>query len=394
MPGATEKEAPEVRRREPGGLAQTSRCDYYCSAAMPKVLRNAPIRTWEAGDTVQGFALLVKKELRQDRNGKSYLDMELADASGSIVAKVWSDTPALNASFEPHQFVAFKGSVKNYREQLQLTIDDCREATEGDRYYGFDESKLVPSTREDIDDLWRRLERLLFECVERPVMRRLAAETLAIHGKALREHPAAKAMHHAYRGGLLEHVVSMAELALLVCGHYRELDRDLMLIGVLFHDLGKLRELGAMPANDYTLEGRLVGHVVIGRDLLIERCAAIEGFPDDLRLLLEHMVLSHQGKKEFASPVEPMTPEALALHFVDDLDSKINQLRASREAATGMQFHRGLGRFVYLPDLPVPKSEETTELELISAEPHALEAAEMDSPPDADEVQAPLFQGE
>ncbi|HSG39063.1 MAG TPA: OB-fold nucleic acid binding domain-containing protein, partial [Thermoanaerobaculia bacterium] len=240
-------------------MARTSRCDYYCSAAMPKVLRNAPIRTWEAGDTVQGFALLVKKELRQDRNGKSYLDMELADASGSIVAKVWSDTPALNASFEPHQFVAFKGAVKNYREQLQLTIDDCREATEGDRYYGFDESKLVPSTREDIDDLWRRLERLLFECVERPVMRRLAAETLAIHGKALREHPAAKAMHHAYRGGLLEHVVSMAELGRLVCSHYRDLDRDLVLIGVLFHDLGKLRELGAMPANDYTLEGRLVG---------------------------------------------------------------------------------------------------------------------------------------
>jgi 3'-5' exoribonuclease len=185
-----------------------------------------------------------------------------------------------------------------------------------------------------------------------------------------------------------------------------------MLLGVLFHDLGKLRELGAMPANDYTLEGRLVGHVVIGRDLLIERCAAIEGFPDDLRLLLEHMILSHQGKKEFASPVEPMTPEALALHFVDDLDSKINQLRASREAATpsGMQFHRGLGRYVYLPALPPPKSDETTEIEMISAEPHALEAAEMDLPPDngpdtgpetgpmpienGEEVQSPLFRAE
>ena len=379
---------------------------------MPKVVRNASIRSWEAGDNVQGFALLVKKELRQDRNGKSYLDLELADASGSIVAKIWSDSPALNASVEPHQFVAFRGSVKNYRDQLQLTIDDFREANEGDRYYGFDESKLVPSTREDIDDLWRRLERLLLEEVERPVMRRLAAEALEVHGKALREHPAAKAMHHAYRGGLLEHVVSMAELALLVCSHYRELDRDLMLLGVLFHDLGKLRELGAMPANDYTLEGRLVGHVVIGRDLLIERCAAIEGFPDDLRLLLEHMILSHQGKKEFASPVEPMTPEALALHFVDDLDSKINQLRASREAATpsGMQFHRGLGRYVYLPALPPPKSDETTEIEMISAEPHALEAAEMDLPPDngldtgpetgpvpienGEEVQTPLFRAE
>ncbi len=381
---------------------------------MPKILRNQPIRTWEAGDSVQGFALLTKKETRQDRNNKSFLDMEVADASGSMIAKVWSDSPALSARVEPHQFIAFRGSVKNYRDQLQLTIDDCREASEGDRHYGFDESKLIPSTREDIDDLWRRLERLLSEDVERPVLRRLAAETLAIHGKALREHPAAKAMHHAYRGGLLEHVVSMAELGRLVCSHYRDLDRDLVLIGVLFHDLGKLIELGAMPANDYTLEGRLVGHVVMGRDLLIERCAAIEGFPRDLRLLLEHMVLSHQGKKEFASPVEPMTPEALALHFIDDLDSKINQLRASRESAPGIQFHRGLGRYVYLPPLRTPEEiladgeDESEELAAFSAEPHALEAAESELPPDVEEsdgtdepttaetaeVQAPLFRVE
>ena len=126
---------------------------------MPKTLRNVPIRTWESGDIVQGFALLAKKELRQDRNGKSFLDLELADASGSIVAKVWSDSPALNGRFEAHQFVAFRGSVKSYRDQLQLTIDDCREATDGDRRYGFDESQLIPSTREDLDVLWARLER-------------------------------------------------------------------------------------------------------------------------------------------------------------------------------------------------------------------------------------------
>jgi 3'-5' exoribonuclease len=319
---------------------------------MPKLQRNTPIRCWEAGDTVQGFALLTRKELRQDRNGKSYLDLELADASGSMVGKVWADSPALNAQFELHRFVAFRGVVKSYRDQLQLSIDECRETTEEDRRFGFDESLLIPSTREDIDDLWRRLGRLMTEEVERPLLRRLAAETLAIHGQELREHPAAKSMHHAYRGGLLEHVVSMGELAVLVGRHYRELDRDLLLLGVLFHDLGKLQELGAMPANDYTLEGRLVGHVVLGRDLLRERCAAIPDFPVDLRLLLEHMVLSHQGKKEFSSPVEPMTPEALVLHFIDDLDSKLNQLRSARETTPGILFHRGLGRFVYLPPLP------------------------------------------
>jgi 3'-5' exoribonuclease len=316
---------------------------------MPRHQRNAPIRSWEAGDSVQGYALLTKKELRQDRNGKSYLDMELADASGSIVAKVWADSPALHGQFDLHRFIAFRGTVKSYREQLQLTIDDCREVTEDDRRLGFDEALLIPSTREDIDDLWMRLRALLDADVERPAMRRLAAETLAAYGAELREHPAAKSMHHAYRGGLLEHVVSMAELAAAVCGHYRELDRDLMLLGVLFHDLGKLRELGAMPANDYTLEGRLIGHVVLGRDLLRERCAAIPEFPDDLRMLLEHLVLSHQGKKEFSSPVEPMTPEAVALHFIDDLDAKLNQLRIARESSPGMLYHRGLARYVYLP---------------------------------------------
>ncbi len=349
---------------------------------MPK--RNAPIRTWENGDIVQGFALLTKKEQRQDRNGKTFLDMEITDSSGSIVAKVWADSPALNGQFEAHHFIAFRGSVKNYREQLQLSIDDCRETNEDDRRFGFDESLLVPSTREDIDDLWARLTRLLQEKVDRPVLRRLAAETLEVHGPALREHPAAKAMHHAYRGGLLEHVVSMAELAVKVCEHYRDLDRDLVVTGVLFHDLGKLIELGAMPVNDYTLAGRLVGHVVIGRDLLRDRCAAIPGFPEDLQLLLEHMVLSHQGKKEFASPVEPMTPEAVVLHFIDDLDSKLNQLRATREASPGMAYHRGMGRYVYLPPL--------VDRDMLDDEPAGAEEPE----PVADEVpalglQVPLF---
>ena len=340
------------------------------------VQRNKPIRTWESGDLVQGFALLTKKERREDRNGKAYMDLEIADASGSMVAKIWADSPAMHGTFEAHRFVAFSGSVKNYRDQLQLSIDNCREATEDDRPRGFDESKLIPSTREDIGDLWRRLTGLLEEKVDRPILRRLARETLEIHGAEMREHPAAKSMHHAYRGGLLEHVVSMAELAVRICEHYQDVDRDLVVLGVLFHDIGKLRELGAMPANDYTLEGRLIGHVVIGRDLLRDRCRAIEGFPEDLQLLLEHLVLSHQGKKEFASPVEPMTPEALVLHFVDDLDSKLNQLRASREAAPGIQYHRGLARFVYLP--PVVERRMIHEID-----PHAAEAFEAEIPPES-----------
>jgi len=311
--------------------------------------RNQPIRSWEAGDTVQGFALVSRKEERQDKNGRTYLDMELSDSTGSMAAKVWADSSALGADFEAHDFVAVRGSVKLYRDQLQISIDDCRRTNDGDRQHGFDEAQLVPSTREDVDDLWRRLEQAM-EQIERGELKKLVRHAIDAHGARLREHPAAKSMHHAYRGGLLEHVTSMAELALRVCGHYPQLDRDLVLVGVLFHDLGKIRELGAMPANDYTLEGRLVGHVVIGRDLLRDSLQAVGGVADDLRLHLEHLVLSHQGRKEYASPVEPMTPEALVLHFIDDLDSKINQLEITRESGAGVHWHRGLGRYVWLAE--------------------------------------------
>lgn len=315
------------------------------------VRRNEPIKSWQSGDSVQGFVLVSRKEARQDRNDRTYLDLKLTDSSGSIDAKVWADSPALAAEFEAHDFVAVRGAVKLYRDQLQMSVDDCRRVTDADRDHGFDESKLVPSTREDGDDLWRRLQAAM-AAVERPELAALAVHAMDKHGEDLKGHPAAKAMHHAYRGGLLEHTTSMAELAIRVCGHYPQLDRDLVLIGVLFHDLGKIRELGAMPVNDYTLEGRMVGHVVIGRDMLLDCCREVGNVPDDLRLHLEHLVLSHQGRKEYSSPVEPMTPEALVLHFVDDLDSKINQLEGTRQDGAGLHWHRGLSRYVWLAEGP------------------------------------------
>jgi len=323
-------------------------------------LRNQPIRQWREGDLVQSFAFLAKKEVRQDRKGTSYLHLELQDATGGMVAKVWADSQAMVGAFEAPGYVAVEGVVQRYRDDLQLNVRRCRAATEDDRRYGFDEALLVPTTREDLAVLWARLEELL-GAVERPELRRLVDDTLAAWGAELRVHPAAKSIHHATRGGLLEHVTSMLGLATHVAEHYSELDRDLLLVGVLFHDLGKLRELGAMPANDYTKVGRLIGHIVIGRDMLRERCAAIPGFPAELQLTLEHLVLSHQGTREYGSPVEPMTPEAMVLHFIDDLDSKLAQLRQARETAGGFQFLRPLGRYVFLGEEPPPQLAEMAE---------------------------------
>ena len=323
---------------------------------------NEAISQWQAGDSISGFALLLKKERRQDRNGRDFIDLRLTDASGSIDAKIWGDSPALDAPFEAHDFVAFKGTVKSYRDRLQLTIQNCRVATEEDEARGFDKSRLIPSTLEDIDDLWRRLKQLLDQEIQDPYLRQLTAETLAMHESALREHPAAKTIHHAYRGGLLEHVVSMAELATHVCQHYPEIRSELVLVGILFHDLGKLVEIGRMPNNEYTTEGRLVGHVVIGRDLLRDRCTAIESFPADLKLHLEHLILSHQGLLEYGSPVEPMTAEAIVLHTIDNLDAKLAQLRQAAREGSGFQFLRGFGRYVYLSP-PADDSEPGDEPE-------------------------------
>jgi 3'-5' exoribonuclease len=321
---------------------------------VPAPLRNRPIATWKVGDLVQGFAFLRKKEVRQDKGGRSYLDLELADSTGAIPGKVWSDSAALAADFAAPGYVKFRGQVQSYRDQLQIKVEHCRAVVDSDRAEGFDEAQLIPTTKYDLGELWTRLEETLAGQLHRPEAVRLAEDTLRIHGDQLKLHPAAKGIHHAYRGGLLEHTASMLGLAVRIADHYPELDRDLLLLGVLFHDLGKLVELGAMPANDYTPAGRLVGHVVIGRDLLRERVAAVADFPPDLALELEHLVLSHQGKKEFASPVEPMTPEAFALNMIDDLDSKLAVLRGLAENGSGFVWARSLDRFVWLGESESP----------------------------------------
>lgn len=209
------------------------------------IQQNVPIADWQPGDSVSGFALVSRKERRQDRNARDYIDLELTDNTGTVFAKIWADSPAMDAEFDAHDFVAFKGLVKTFRDQIQLSIDQCRRADDNDRERGFDESLLIPSTPEDPEELWQRLESV-YRTIDSPFLERLARETLSIHGKALKEHPAAKTIHHAYRGGLLEHVVSMAELGSAMARHYPELDRNLLLLGVLFHDLGKLLEISTL----------------------------------------------------------------------------------------------------------------------------------------------------
>ncbi len=321
---------------------------------MPVVRINEPIAQWEDGDFAQGFALVTRKEVRQDRNGRAYVDLEMADASGNLSAKIWPDSPAIKGHFSDKDFVAFKGTVRAFKDQLQLNLDYCRAVEPADHDKGFDETLLIPTTPENLDELKARFAAIYPAAIERAELQLLTEETLRRFGAQIFEHPAAKNIHHAYRGGLLEHLVNMAEVAIKICAQYHDIDRDLVLLGVLFHDLGKLRELGAMPANDYTIEGQLIGHIVIGQNMLQECVAALEGVvPRQLQLHLEHLIISHHGQREWGSPVEPATPEAFVLHAIDSLDSKLNQLRGMRRAnGDGMQYLRPMGRTVYFdPDL-------------------------------------------
>lgn len=316
---------------------------------MPIVRINEPISDWREGDFAQGFALVTRKETRQDRKGRDYIDLDLTDATGTMSAKIWPDSPAIQQRFDNKGFVAFKGTVRQYRDQLQLNLDQCRQTREADRDDGFDEANLIPTVPGGIAPLRERFDALYPAALERAELQLLCEELVRRHGEALWQHPAAKSIHHAYRGGLLEHVVQMAEVSIDVCRRYPELDRDLLLLGVLLHDLGKLREIGAMPNNDYTLEGQLVGHITIGCTLLREACDALEeAVPKSLRMHLEHLILSHHGRREYGSPMEPATPEAFALHWIDNLDSKLQQLRDARNAdGPGLHYLRPLGRTVY-----------------------------------------------
>ena len=216
-------------------------------------------RPGRRGDTVQGFALARRRDLRQDKSGRDYLDLELADASGAIAAKAWSDSAALAQSFAAHDYVKFRGQVQSYRSS---SSSSSTTAGGWSRPTARTVSTRPCSSRppgRTSTTLWLRLEGLLEAHLTRPGRPPPGRRDARRPRRALRVHPAAKAIHHAFRGGLLEHVVSMLGLAVRIADHYPELDRDLVVLGVLFHDLGKLLELGAMPVNDYTPVGRLVG---------------------------------------------------------------------------------------------------------------------------------------
>lgn len=298
-------------------------------------------------DRFESVFLVQSKEIRQKKSGDHFLSLRLADRTGSLDAKMWDNVPTFADKFEAHDLVNVRGKVQVYNGSLQIIVHRVESIPERQASL----ADFVPHTERDIETMYaevlaiidgfknQHLKRLMGSIFKNP---KFAA--------AYKRAPAASSMHHARIGGLLEHVSSVVRLAVIVSSHYDDIDHDLLVSGVLLHDLGKIRELTAGPSFEYTDEGRLLGHLAIGSAWVGRRCDEINGFPPRLKALLLHMILSHHGKLEFGSPQVPQFPEALALHFIDDLDSKLESMRTASasipEGNVWSRFHKGLDRFV------------------------------------------------
>ncbi len=284
---------------------------------------------FDEGKLFDSFFLVLAKQQRTTRQNKPYLSLTLGDKKGQIEGRVWElGDPRIAKDFDRGDMVKVRGSVSRFDDRAQLKVDQLRKALDSEA----DKKDMLPATSRDVGELWRMLEASIAS-VTNPDLKRLlnALLTDAPIAQAFREAPAARQLHHAWLGGLLEHVISLLGLADRVAAHYPMLDRDLLVTGVILHDIGKIRELSWNTGFDYTVEGVLLGHIQMGVDLAEKTIAGLPGFPDRLRTLVLHMILSHHGKLEFGSPKLPMIPEALVLNFLDDLDAKMQAMASEFE---------------------------------------------------------------
>ncbi|HDR03844.1 MAG TPA: HD domain-containing protein [Candidatus Marinimicrobia bacterium] len=281
------------------------------------------ICSYEAGTKIASYLLVQEARVRRTRDDKPYLDLVFSDASGRINGKIW-DAAEIDAP-EPGTPVGVLAQVDSYNEQLQLIVEKMFIVNEKEhREKGFNWELLIPRTKKDMDAMWQAVTDAVAS-VENPFLKKLLEKMIIENGEQIKKWPASLVLHHAYLGGYLEHIFGMMEVALPAARSYT-LDADLVLAGVLLHDIGKLGELSGFPNNHYTNEGNFLGHIVIGWHLVHSAIGEIEDFPIELRLRLEHIILSHQGKYEYQSPKMPAFPEAVLVHYVDELDARLNMM--------------------------------------------------------------------
>jgi 3'-5' exoribonuclease len=278
-----------------------------------------------ADQNITSFFLVVEKEIRATREGKPYLRLELGDRTGTVEARMWNHFEESAETIARDDFVKVQARVELYRNHKQLALDRLRKAEVDE----VDASDFYAQTGANVEELWARL-REIAGGVSDPWLRQLLESVLDDGEIAplMKRAPAAKTMHHAFLGGLLEHVVSLCELADVVAARYPETNRDLLMTGAVLHDIGKVYELSYDRSLGYTIKGQLLGHIVMAVEIIGRKVKEIPGFPEELAVLVKHLILSHHGQYDFGSPKLPMFREAVMLHYLDDLDSKMGAMRA------------------------------------------------------------------
>jgi 3'-5' exoribonuclease len=306
-----------------------------------KIVRLVDLKPGQQADC---FVLLSGRDRATTRDGKPYYRVTFRDSGRSATAMVWSDSPWFEACDTTWKVgTCYKARCRLVESSYgpQLELEKIRAAEEADRVDGFDEAALVKSTRFDVEAMYAELRTLALERIECEPLRRLVVGILEEHADAIKRGSAARKNHHAYAGGYLEHVLSVTRNALFLADRYAAdypdmqppLSKSLVIAGAILHDIGKLVELeGPLAGMRRTAEGELIGHIVLGRDLVRDRGRTVEGLDRETLLRLEHIILAHQNLPEWGSPVEPRTPEALLVYFADDVDAKFHMLAAALEA--------------------------------------------------------------
>src|SRR5437660_859604 len=331
--------------------------------------------------------VVVSKQVKPKKTGEPYLALTLGDRSGHVEAKMWDNVEDAIDVFDQDDFIKIKGLLNKYKNRFQITIHKVRLL--GDSEVDF--ADYLPKTTKDIGELWKTLTGFV-TTFQNQHLRALIELFMADPeiAEAYRNAPAAKSLHHAYIGGLLDHVVSLFRSCDVVCRNYPQVNRDLLLTGAFLHDIGKIHELAYHRSFSYTTRGQLLGHMIIELEMLQAKLARLPDFPDDLKTLVEHLIISHHGQYEFGSPKLPMFPEALMLHYLDDLDSKMEAMRAQFERDAESDggwtgYNSSLGRpllnaarFLEKKSVDVPAAAATSEASNQTAAPAlpGLEASE------------------
>lgn len=313
----------------------------------------------KAGERIEDEVFLIRsKDLRTTTQGGLYIHAVLMDRTGQLVARAWQATEEMFQGMPEGGFMRFKGRTENYKGNMQFIIDAVRPAEPG----SYEFADFLPVTKNDINKMWMRLLQIV-RGVKHPDLSALLHEFIIDEElmTRFRKAPAAATLHHAYIGGLLEHTLSLLEIALAVIPRYPKLSLDLVLTGLFLHDIGKSTELSYETAIGYTDDGQLLGHItqaVLWIEKKADAAAKRTGrpFPEQLRWVLEHIILSHHGKYEFGSPKLPAIPEAVAIHHLDNLDAKVHMFLAEIEndrdpASPWTNFNKALETKVYKPDI-------------------------------------------